>query len=45
MSSPSSGNGQKQGESEKNQLIGFIGLSRKRFRQKWLKTQIGEGIG
>jgi hypothetical protein len=29
----------------KNQLIDFIGLSKRRFCQKWLKTQIGEGIG
>jgi hypothetical protein len=28
----------------KNQQIDFIGLSKKYFCQKWLKTQIGEGI-
>ena len=28
----------------KNQLIDFVGLSKRYFCQKWLKIQIGEGI-
>jgi hypothetical protein len=35
----------KNGVKAKNQLIDFIGLSKSHFCQKWLKTQIGEGIG
>jgi hypothetical protein len=34
----------KNGVKAKNQLIDFIGLSKSHFWQKWLKTQIGEGI-
>jgi hypothetical protein len=34
----------KNGVKAKNQLIDFIGLSKSHFCQKWLKTQIGEGI-
>jgi hypothetical protein len=34
----------KNGVKAKNQLIDSIGLSKSHFRQKWLKTQIGEGI-
>jgi hypothetical protein len=41
--SPNSENGQK-GVKRKNQPIDFIGLSKRHFCQKWLKTQIGEGI-
>ena len=35
----------KNGVEAKNQLIDFIGLSKRYFCQKLLKTQIGEGIG
>jgi hypothetical protein len=35
----------KNGVEAENQLIDFIGLSKRHFYQKWLKTQIGEGIG
>jgi hypothetical protein len=35
----------KNGVKAKNQLIDFIGLSKSHFCQKWLKIQIGEGIG
>jgi hypothetical protein len=34
----------KNGVKAKNQLIDFIGLSKSHFCQKWLKTQIGEGV-
>ena len=34
----------KNGVEVKNQLIDFIRLSKSHFCQKWLKTQIGEGI-
>jgi hypothetical protein len=34
----------KNGVKAKNQLIDFIGLSKRHFCQKWLKIQIGEGI-
>jgi hypothetical protein len=34
----------KMGWKRKNQLIDFVELSKSHFCQKWLKTQIGEGI-
>ena len=34
----------KNGVKAKNQLIDFVGLSKRYFCQKWLKIQIGEGI-
>jgi hypothetical protein len=34
----------KNGMKAKNPLFDFIGLSKRHFCQKWLKTQIGEGI-
>ena len=34
----------KNGVKAENQLIDFIELLKRHFCQKWLKTQIGEGI-
>jgi hypothetical protein len=34
----------KNGVKAENQLVDFIELLKRHFCQKWLKTQIGEGI-